>query len=115
MIVTHDLGVAANVADRIAVMYAGKIVEIAPAAEIFKHPCHPYTRAMLEAIPGINETLPSPPASKDVRCGELSRMDSGCRFAIRCPHSKEGCQEPPLDTCNRNDHRVACWHPVKGL
>ena len=117
MIVTHDLGVAANVADRIAVMYAGKIVEIAPAAEIFKHPCHPYTRAMLEAVPSINEALPSSPASGDAHCGELHRMDSGCRFAVRCPQLKDGCrcQEPALDTCNRNDHRVACWHPVKGL
>ena len=115
ILITHDLGVVAEVADRVAVMYAGKIVEKASVGDLFNHPQHPYTvglfrslpalgkrRGRLQAIPG---NVPSP-----------LDFSEGCRFRERCTFATDKCgEEPPLAAAGTDpdaDHAVACWHPV---
>ena len=84
LLITHDIGLVAQMTNRVMVMYAGQVVECAPTAELFAHPAHPYTRALLRAVPhadGENEQLHGIPGSVPERYGEMV----GCRFASRCP------------------------------
>lgn len=117
MLVTHDLGVASNIADCIAVMYAGKIVEIAMASELFNHPKHPYTRALIDAIPKIDQPAHTPLTSINGQPCDLVEPPPGCRFAARCPRATDRCrnQEPHLSANQTTNHRYACWHPLGGL
>ncbi len=106
--ISHDLGVISEVADEIAVMYAGRIVERAPADSLFSRPRHPYTRALLETIPRLNERrrrLPSIPGSVPAP-GSLPR---GCRYANRCPLAEPQCREaePALEAIAPG-HWAAC-------
>lgn len=105
--VSHDLGALAQICDRIAVMYAGEIVEIAPAAELFEHPRHPYSRGLLGSLPQIDR----PPRPGAGLRGMLKREDlsAGCRFAPRCDHAEPACRasEQRLDP-PAGSHQVAC-------
>jgi len=109
ILVTHDIALAMEVADRIAVMYAGKIAEYAPTEEIYASPLHPYTQALLRAIPDVEDTskrlvyIPGSPP-------DLSRPPPGCRFHPRCGFAMERCggEEPPYLEA-RPGHYVACW------
>jgi len=87
--VTHDLAVIGNIADRVAVMYAGRLAEVGPRDEVFAHPAHPYTRALLDAIPHLSQAraLNGIPG----RTPGPGRRPSGCRFHDRCPHAQEAC------------------------
>jgi peptide/nickel transport system ATP-binding protein/oligopeptide transport system ATP-binding protein len=108
MIITHNMGVVAEIADRVVVMYAGKVAEQAPVNELFEQPAHPYTRGLLGSIPSLSEsirrlktipgTLPNP-----------SYLPPGCRFAPRCPWRIEACTSavPPLVTVGQG-HESAC-------
>src|ERR1700744_5709294 len=90
IIITHNMGVVAETADRVLVMYAGRIVEEAPVARLFDHPLHPYTRGLLECVPSLDQDRPT---LKDIR-GTLrdpGRRPRGCRFAPRCPHAIPAC------------------------
>ena len=110
MIITHDLGVVAEMADRVVVMYAGKIVEEADVKSLFKQPLHPYTQGLLKSIPRLDEerdklnviegSIPSP-----------LELPSGCRFSSRCPHAQSRCSsdEPKLEVVD-NGRKVACWY-----
>ena len=110
LFITHELAVAKYISDRIAVMYLGKIVELAPTKKIFNNPIHPYTKALMAAIPVPNPTR----KKKLVLTGEVpvSPIDvpSGCRFHPRCPMAYEKCskEEPPLIEVEP-EHYVACW------
>ncbi|MBW4720439.1 ABC transporter ATP-binding protein [Saccharothrix sp. SC076] len=112
--ITHDMGVAAEIADRIAVMYAGRLVEVGPAADVLSAPRHRYTRALVECVPRIGtrraEGLPSIRGSVPA-AGEVL---PGCRFAPRCAHTVDRCaaEEPPLAVDGESE--VACWHPGAG-
>ena len=108
IIVTHDMGVHANMADRIAIMYAGRIIEEASTKEIFENPLHPYTKYLIYSIPRFGdkkkrESAPGSPPS-------LSNLPSGCSFHPRCPFAFEKCKEevPPLKEY-KVGHKVACW------
>jgi len=111
LLITHDLGVAATMADRVVVMYAGHIVENAPVAEIFAHPRHPYTRGLLRSVVGEglarNERLYSIEGS----IPDVAHLPDGCRFHPRCPRATHQCQSvsPPLSQSGPG--HVACWHP----
>jgi peptide/nickel transport system ATP-binding protein len=113
ILVTHDLGVVAGRADRVSVMYAGQIVEDAPAAELFRRPRHRYTKALLNAMPsgahrsrGRLENIPGLPP-------DLAVPPSGCRFAARCAHATAECHaQAPALFIEPGDHAVACLHPV---
>ncbi|MFP5489562.1 MAG: ABC transporter ATP-binding protein [Acidimicrobiia bacterium] len=111
MFISHDLSVVKNISDRIMVMYMGKVCEVAGADDLFARPTHPYTRALMAAIPGSRTVV-----DESVLEGELpSAIDppSGCRFNTRCPYATEECRtvEPQLQPFG-GDHFVACHHPV---
>ncbi len=108
VLVTHDMGVQANVADRIAIMYAGKVVEEAPTETIFSDPFHPYTRYLINSLPrfGDKSTRESAPGNPP----SLANLPTGCPFHPRCPQVRDICrQEMPGITRLGQNHKVACW------
>ncbi len=115
LLITHDMGVVAENADRVVVMYAGRKVEEAPVAELFNSPSHPYTRGLLGSLPRLDEAAhsgPQRPRLTEIKgmVPSLARLPPGCRFAPRCPMADARCREapPPLEL-HRPDHAVACW------
>lgn len=108
ILVTHDMGVHANVADRIGIMYAGKIVEEAPTEQIFAEPKHPYTQFLINSLPkfgdkSVRDSVPGSPPS-------LADLPTGCPFHPRCPHVMDICREKmPGFTQVDETHKVACW------
>ena len=108
LFVTHNLGIVARMCDRVAVMYAGRIVEQGPVRTLFKTPQHPYTQALLGSIPrlGSKEPLYAIPGQPP----DLSDPPSGCPFHPRCPHAFERClQEPPDETALGPNHFARCF------
>jgi peptide/nickel transport system ATP-binding protein len=113
--IAHDLAVVKNVSDRVAVMYLGKICEVAGPDDLYEAPAHPYTAALLSAIP-----VPDPTVQRAERAGVGGEIPSplappsGCRFRTRCPRATELCaQEEPLVREVRADHYVACHFPLE--
>ncbi|MEK3936322.1 ABC transporter ATP-binding protein [Sporosarcina sp. FSL W7-1349] len=108
--ITHDMGVAAEIADRIVVMYAGKVVEDAEVFSIFEQPLHPYTEGLLRSIPSTESDRNQPLLSIKGSIPALANMPTGCRFHPRCEYATEKCfeEEPPLMPVGQ--HRVACWN-----
>jgi oligopeptide/dipeptide ABC transporter ATP-binding protein len=115
MLISHDLGLAASYADEVIVMYAGRIVEQAPAARLFARVRMPYTEALLEAIPRLERPAHALLPVIGGRPPDLSALPAGCSFAPRCRRAADDClaTEPPL-TEHEPGHRWACWHPVVG-
>jgi len=114
LFITHDIALARYLCDRIAVMYLGKIVEMGPTEEIIHSPAHPYTMALMKAVP-----VPDPDARRVevVIRGEVPsaiNIPSGCRFHPRCPYAREQCKtkEPPLVPITK-DRYVSCFYPLK--
>jgi len=104
--ITHDMGVIAEMCDRVAVMYAGNIVELAGVLEIFKNPLHPYTRGLLESIPRPQQPFKSIPGTVP----SLINPPKGCRFHERCPYAMEICsREKPKFMEVKKDHFVQCF------
>jgi peptide/nickel transport system ATP-binding protein len=108
LLITHDLGVVAQLCDRVGVMYAGQLVEVAPVAEIFRAPRHPYTQALLAALPTVGQARGALRVIEG-RVPDLIDPPPGCRFAPRCPHRMPECDRVPLLTAESADHRIACW------
>ncbi|GLI50524.1 MULTISPECIES: ABC transporter ATP-binding protein [Tepidanaerobacter] len=108
MLITHDLGVVAEMAENVLVMYAGKVVEYADVRTIFKEPKHPYTIGLMESIPRLDQpreklyviegTVPNP-----------FDMPKGCRFHPRCPEAKDICVNREPELISSNNHQVSCW------
>jgi oligopeptide/dipeptide ABC transporter ATP-binding protein len=113
ILVTHDLGVVANRTDEIAVMYAGRVVEQAPTAELFAHTRMPYTEALLRSIPRLAEASHTRLRAIPGRPPDLAANIQGCRFAPRCPYVQDRCrtEEPPLRSAGQG-HTFRCWYPV---
>jgi len=112
LLITHDLGVIAEMADRVAVMYAGRIVEKADVATLFAHPSHPYTRGLLRSIPRIDsEKRPHRLAEIPGRVPNLCFLPVGCAFYDRCAERIDRCQHerPALTAVGDNDHLASCW------
>lgn len=109
MLITHSLGVVAETAQRVVVMYAANVVEEAPVRPIFKHPMHPYTQGLLSSIPRMDETVERLSVIPGIVPSPLN-FPSGCRFHNRCPHCFPKCEEniPPLFRVEA-DHTVRCW------
>ena len=107
--ITHDFGIVARMCDRVMVMYAGRPVESGPVRDIFNHPAHPYTQALLHSVPSMDQDVERlysitghPPALWD--------LPEGCRFAARCPHADDRCRRdypPSFDV--GNGHTASCW------
>lgn len=110
--ITHDFGIVANMCDRVAVMYAGQIVESAPVRDIFYRPAHHYTNSLLKAVPKL-ETRVDRLTAIPGQPPRLDRLPAGCRFSPRCPQADEQCkrEEPPLTVIDAN-RSVKCWHRV---
>jgi oligopeptide/dipeptide ABC transporter ATP-binding protein len=107
--ITHDFGVVARMCDRVAVMYAGRIVENGTVRDLFNEPSHPYTQALIASVPKLEERVErlysiegQPPL--------LSNLPPGCRFEPRCPYAKEKClAEYPPSIVVKSEHTADCW------
>ena len=114
--ISHDLSVVASLADEIAVMYAGRIVEHGTVADVLDHPQHPYTRGLIDSLPSAN--------ARGARLRQIQGMTpslldmpAGCAFAPRCPHADAACEQRPGVSRPRHDapwHEVRCFHPQRG-
>ena len=112
--VTHDVPVLYQIADRIMIMYAGQIAEIGPANDIIHNPKHPYTKALVEAMPEVGfQYTDSPFKSIPGRPPALLNPPEGCRFKDRCPYRMDKCDTKPPETKFENGHRVYCWKEVE--
>ncbi|MCD4524518.1 dipeptide/oligopeptide/nickel ABC transporter permease/ATP-binding protein [Nocardioides sp. cx-173] len=114
ILISHDLAVVTGICDRVAVMYAGQIVEQLSVADLRSRPAHPYTRALLAAVPDLGTDRERPLASIPGRPPRPAEVPPGCAFADRCPVATARChtEQPPLD--GPEGHLVACWHPQSG-
>jgi oligopeptide/dipeptide ABC transporter ATP-binding protein len=106
--ITHDFGVVARMCDRVAVMYAGKIVEQADVLELFDNPQHPYTEALLKSVPNLEEDVDFLP-SIEGQPPSLDNLPEGCAFAPRCPHAFDKCNVYPGESSIGQDHVASCW------
>ena len=97
LLITHDMGVVAQMADRVLVMYAGQIIEQAPVFDLFDRPAHPYTRALMAAMPTVGRGREHVLSSIRGTVPERYDQMTGCRFGPRCPYRTEGCGEPQID------------------
>ena len=114
ILITHDLGVVARYADKVAVMYAGRIVEMASARDLYRDPQHPYTRGLLQSIPRLDDSssrlvpIPGQPPN-------LAALPQGCAFASRCAYKQHRCEQSrPSLTSLPSGHAVACWAVTEG-
>ena len=114
VLITHDLGVVAGRADEIAVMYAGKVVERAPAHVLFREMRMPYTEALLKSIPRVSNPSHTRLQAIVGRPPDLVNLPKGCKFAPRCPYAQEKCleEDPPLLPGPTAGHEYRCWFPV---
>ena len=111
IIITHNLGVVARYADRVNVMYAGRIVESGPAAEIYHDPRHPYTVALLRSVPRLDRPRQARLDPVEGQPPDLTRLDAGCAFRPRCRLADAGCAvaRPPLTPVGASGHQAACF------
>ena len=114
ILVTHNLAIAANHTDEVAVMYGGKIVEHAPTGVLFGRMRHPYTRSLMDAIPRLDAAAGEPFLTIKGQPPDLSKPLVGCGFADRCQYVRPVCRRtmPPLASSSNNDHRFACFFPL---
>ena len=115
LLITHDMGVIAGHADRVNVMYAGRVVETAEAGALFAEMHHPYTQALLASIPQLSQDAKKALHAIPGLPPDLAHPPEGCRYAARCTRATDKCRtdEPPL-AGKTPDHRFSCWHPVDG-
>jgi peptide/nickel transport system ATP-binding protein len=107
--ISHDLGVVRHVCHRVAVMYLGRIVELGPTEQIFRAAKHPYTQALLKAIPRMDPDAAPPAAAPASEPPSPVALPAGCTFHPRCPHTMDICRRPPAPVLRRFDHAdVAC-------
>lgn len=113
LLVTHDMGVIAEVADRVVVMYAGHVVESATADELFHRPQHPYTVGLLASIPARHARQRTGAELRTIpgRVPALGDLPRGCPFAPRCPRRQDRCRQMPPLAGTATGHAVACWYP----
>jgi len=111
LIITHNLGVVARYADRVNVMYAGRIIEQATASELYANPCHPYTDGLLRSVPRLDEPRRERLAPIEGQPPDLTRLPRGCSFYPRCRWREDRCasEAPALCAVDRDGHQSACW------
>ena len=111
VLITHDMGVVADMADDVAVMYGGRVVESGPVEQIFAAPAHPYTRLLLATVPRLNGQRKTVLRTIEGQVPSADAWPQGCRFRDRCPLASSKCGERPVLTpLAQADHQVACWH-----
>ncbi|MBM3298540.1 MAG: ABC transporter ATP-binding protein, partial [Deltaproteobacteria bacterium] len=112
ILITHDLGIVAEMADRVAVMYTGMIVEEAPVRELFESPQHPYTIGLLKSIPRLDQRRSTERRRLHVIAGmvpDLRHLPPGCTFQDRCPEAQPPCKHPPILEEKSPGRLVRCW------
>jgi peptide/nickel transport system ATP-binding protein len=112
MLVTHDMGVIAETADRVAVMYAGRLAEVGPVQEVIHSPQHPYTAGLMGSIPAIGQEVERLPQIE----GSMPRLNAipvGCAFHPRCPKAFDRCRQERPDLLPAGKTRAACWLHAK--
>jgi oligopeptide/dipeptide ABC transporter ATP-binding protein len=111
IIITHNLGVVARYANRVNVMYAGRIVESGPAPDIYHDPRHPYTMALLRSVPRLDRPRQAKLDPVEGQPPDLTRLDAGCSFRPRCRFAIDGCAaaRPPLEPAGKGGHLAACF------
>jgi len=114
MLITHDMGVIAETCDRVAVMYAGRVVEIGPVDEVIHRPAHPYTAGLMASVPRLGDDEGARLAQIDGSLPRLDAIPGGCPFHPRCPKASPRCEaeRPELALVERT--RAACWWPLSG-
>ncbi len=115
VLITHDLGVVANMARRVLVFYAGKIVEEGSVRDIFYRPGHPYTHALLGSMPKLNSEVREQVSSIEGAPPDLFAPPEGCSFAARCPYAMALCKAQPPEIALGEGHKAACWLNHPGL
>ena len=113
MLVTHDMGVIAETCDRVAVMYAGRIVEVGPVADVIHRPSHPYTVGLMGSIPAMDEERERL-LQIDGAMPRLNAIPAGCAFNPRCPHVFDRCRQDRPDLVDAGPTRAACWLVAEG-
>ncbi len=113
ILITHDIGLVARMADRVIVMYAGQLIEEAPVKELFASPRHPYTKALLATVPSIYDKKDRVLESIPGIVPENYDSITGCRFADRCPYRKPECDEPQNSQSINEHHKVRCWRAAE--
>lgn len=110
LLISHDLGVVRQMADVVAIMYLGRIVECAPAEELWERPKHPYTQALIDAIPSVTQ-IGTIPRALTGEVPDPARPPPGCPFHARCPQAFDRChvERPPLVAVGEDGEQVACW------
>lgn len=114
ILITHDMGLVAEMADRVIVMYAGQFVEEAPVKDLFRKPQHPYTKALLATVPSIYDSKERVLAAIPGMVPEHYDTMIGCRFADRCPYKTAACEKKQEDICVNSEHRVKCCRVKEG-
>ena len=109
MLITHDMGVVAEMADNVMVMYAGKEMEYSDVRSIFKNPLHPYAKGLLASIPRLNQSSNAPLYTIKGSVPDLSNMPAGCRFCERCPEAMGICAEKEPGLFDVGGRKVRCW------
>jgi len=111
LLITHDMGVVAEMADEVAVMYGGRVVEQGPTDEVFEHPAHPYTRLLLQTVPRLDGQPRHLLPVIEGMVPSATAWPEGCRFATRCPLAHAQCnQRPPMRALGGTlQHQAACW------
>tara|TARA_R110000796_G_scaffold11570_1_gene39176 strand:+ start:10339 stop:11322 length:984 start_codon:yes stop_codon:yes gene_type:complete len=109
--ITHDIGVVAEVCDRVIVMYLGQVIEDTSVSQLFDKPLHPYTKGLMQAMPTLESDPNQPLHMIDGTVPSLSDIPKGCRFSTRCPYATQQCIDnaPTLEYA-LSDHKVRCWH-----
>ena len=116
LFISHDITVVGQVCDRVMVMYAGRIVERLPAADLVAHARHPYTRALLAAVPSMETSRELPLAVIPGQPADPGNLPAGCAFAPRCPFADAKCLESDPDlVADEAGREVACWHTDRVL
>lgn len=113
ILITHDMGVVAETADEIMVMYTGRVVEYGTAAQIFRDPLHPYTQGLLASIPRVDQKVETLHVTKGM-VPNLFELPKGCKFADRCPHAASRCFEAEPELSSTDGHLVRCFLHEKG-
>lgn len=108
ILITHDMGIVAEMADEIMVMYAGNVVEKAEKRELFKNPMHPYTRGLLASIPSLSKSVDRLYTIEGV-VPSLKKMPKGCRFCDRCPSAMTRCREENPELIHREGRMIRCF------
>ena len=114
MLISHDLGVLSQVCDRVAILYAGQLVELGSASQVLEAPQHLYTQALVSAVP-TSDHAPGTLTTIGGRVPDLADAPPGCRFSERCPVALPLCSEVPRMLPVGAEHEVACWHVEQGV